>query len=58
MTKEEAVLIVDEFKALGGAFVEDEYYIDDDGVELYNPNVDRMNAESWLLSILMKLHAK
>ncbi len=55
MSKEKAMVLVEQFKALGGAFVEDEFVITDGGEEVYNPTVDRENAELWLLDNLMKL---
>ena len=51
MTKEEAMVIVDEAKSLGLAFVEDEFT--EDGT--YNPTVDRVNAEMYLLDKLISL---
>ena len=55
MTKreEEARKVVREFRELGGAFVEDEY-ITVEGVEIYNPTVNNVGAEGWLLEMLMK----
>jgi hypothetical protein len=54
MTKEAAMVFVNQAKALGIAFVEDDYAEGDDGEEIYNPIVDRPNAEMWLLDTLMK----
>lgn len=51
MNKSDAEVIVAEARALGIAFVEDEYNEDD----VYNPNVDRGNAEAWLLDKLVQL---
>lgn len=53
LTKEQAMEIVEEFKALGGAFVDenDEDIFDEDGG--YHPVVDHLTAESWLLNKLM-----
>jgi hypothetical protein len=39
----------------GFAFVEDEYLDLDDGGEVYNPFVDRENAEMWLREKLLEL---
>lgn len=48
MTKEKIEAVVAEFVALGGAFVEDDYYDTEETGAIYNPVVDRPNAESWL----------
>lgn len=58
LSKEQAQSIVDKAKEHGIAFVEDDYMIDDDGNEIYNPTVDRFNAESWLLDLLMGAETK
>lgn len=50
--KQEIEAILAEFRQRGGAFVEDEFTITDDGDEIYNPFVDHENAESWLLDKL------
>lgn len=55
MNKEDALVYVAEARALGIAFVEDDYQTDSEGVEIYNPSVDRQNAEQWLLDLLMKI---
>jgi hypothetical protein len=43
--------ILAEARSLGLAFVEDDFTEDD----IYNPLVDRPNAESWLLSIINRV---
>lgn len=55
MTKEQAMVYVEEFRALGGAFVEDEIIETEHGDEAYNPLVDRPNAEAWLLDKLIAI---
>ena len=55
LTKEQAMVLVEEFKSLGGAFVEDDEAVTEDGETVYNPMVDRLNAEAWLLDKLMAL---
>ena len=53
MTEKKARKIVREFREQGGAFVEDDY-ITVDGEDVYNPVVDHISAESWLLDRLMR----
>jgi hypothetical protein len=55
LTKEQAMVFVEQAKALGIAFVEDDYAMDEELGEIYNPMVNRPEAEAWLLDTLMKL---
>ncbi len=52
MSETEARAVVEAARDLGIAFVEDDYQVTADG-EVYNPLVDRMGAEAWLLDQLM-----
>ena len=58
LSKEEAMLVVQEAISRGIAFVDDDYIIDSDGNELYNPLVNRQEAEGWLLDLLMGIRSE
>lgn len=51
MTQERKVAVMKEARDRGIAFVEDDF-LDTENGEVYNPQVDRPNAESWLQELL------